>query len=495
MTCDIQVVNPSVLSKIESFFNDSAYREAIENSANYNTRLCIERRLRMPFLDSQTGVAQNHSNLFMSPRQRIPGVSEGQIYTYPSRQWRKRRRQYLTNFLLPRRKEAEPEGELHTISTVENPAATNEDSKDSMGLKDETAKDAWYYDELDIQEMEGFDDPDPDSDIDYEESFSKRKGKKRTTKVVRTSDSPSSKKPKGPGRGRKKNSDGLSDAEKPFVCELCGARYKTRPGLTYHYRHSHKDHDDDESPGSEGTSVATDGGSVSPSARQQPAPPSAQPATTATTLDAAAAAAVFTRCYVAVDRVGWLTCGVGATGGSGGGTRRGRQGSVSTPHAPPSTSSASSSPAVSLQPAEESSSGEGASSCDRRPPELLLPISDDKERAAPSPYCDFCLGDASENKKTGQPEELVSCSDCGRSGHPTCLQFTANMIVSVRKYRWQCIECKCCSICGMSDNDDQLLFCDDCDRGYHMYCLAPPLASPPEGSWSCRLCLVQFHGQ
>lgn len=38
-----------------SFMNDTSYREAIENSANYNTRLCIERRMRMPFLDSQTG--------------------------------------------------------------------------------------------------------------------------------------------------------------------------------------------------------------------------------------------------------------------------------------------------------------------------------------------------------------------------------------------------------------------------------------------------------
>lgn len=28
---------------------------------------------------------------------------------------------------------------------------------------------------------------------------------------------------------------------------------------------------------------------------------------------------------------------------------------------------------------------------------------------------------------------------------------------------------------------DQLLFCDDCDRGYHMYCLNPPLSEPPEG--------------
>lgn len=39
-----------------------------------------------------------------------------------------------------------------------------------------------------------------------------------------------------------------------------------------------------------------------------------------------------------------------------------------------------------------------------------------KARAPPSVYCDFCLGDATENKKSGQPEELVSCADCGRSG-------------------------------------------------------------------------------
>jgi len=116
-----------------------------------------------------------------------------------------------------------------------------------------------------------------------------------------------------------------------------------------------------------------------------------------------------------------------------------------------------------------------------------------KARAQPSPYCDFCLGDATENKKSGQAEELVSCADCGRSGHPTCLQFTPNMIISVKQYRWQCIECKCCSLCGNSDNDEQLLFCDDCDRGYHMYCLKPPLSEPPEGSWSCHLCLVVFH--
>lgn len=34
----------------------------------------------------------------------------------------------------------------------------------------------------------------------------------------------------------------------------------------------------------------------------------------------------------------------------------------------------------------------------------------------PNDYCDFCLGDQDSNRKTGRAEELVSCSDCGRSG-------------------------------------------------------------------------------
>lgn len=96
---------------------------------------------------------------------------------------------------------------------------------------------------------------------------------------------------------------------------------------------------------------------------------------------------------------------------------------------------------------------------------IIRKPNDARSKAPPSPYCDFCLGDARENRKTNVPEDLVSCSDCGRSGHPSCLQFTPNMIISVKRYRWQCIECKYCSICGTSDNDDQLLFCDDCDRG------------------------------
>ncbi len=26
-----------------------------------------------------------------------------------------------------------------------------------------------------------------------------------------------------------------------------------------------------------------------------------------------------------------------------------------------------------------------------------------------------------------------------------------------------------------------------------MYCLKPPLHEPPEGSWSCHLCIIEYH--
>ena len=76
----------------------------MEHAASYNTRLCLERKMRLPFLDQQTGVAQSDCALWMHKWQRMPGKNEGQLYTYPARRWKKKRRQYLmNNFYLTRR--------------------------------------------------------------------------------------------------------------------------------------------------------------------------------------------------------------------------------------------------------------------------------------------------------------------------------------------------------------------------------------------------------
>ncbi|EAW81077.1 D4, zinc and double PHD fingers, family 3, isoform CRA_b [Homo sapiens] len=71
---------------------DQFYKEAIEHCRSYNSRLCAERSVRLPFLDSQTGVAQNNCYIWMEKRHRGPGLAPGQLYTYPARCWRKKRR-------------------------------------------------------------------------------------------------------------------------------------------------------------------------------------------------------------------------------------------------------------------------------------------------------------------------------------------------------------------------------------------------------------------
>ncbi|XP_058805770.1 zinc finger protein ubi-d4 A-like isoform X2 [Phymastichus coffea] len=550
----IQVVNEANLSKIESFFNDSAYREAIENSSTYNSRLCRERRLRMPFLDSQTGVAQNHSALFMSPRERLPGLQHGQIYTYPSKRWRKKRRQYLMNYLHPKRMIARGDYEDGIECVENNGPGINDDSKDSLGLKDEHSKDAWFYDESDMLDIDPYEEPDQDSDFDYEESYSSKRKRRKPRggghHPVRShppaSESPAGKRTKGGGRGRKKINYDASDSDKPFVCDR-----GTRRGR--------------QSTASSSTS--------SPSAAAAPSIPGGGSSSSGGGGGSSGAGGCAQSAALAGAGAGnggdaGSHCAAGV-GPPPAGPPAQHQQPAPAPPPPPQpqapqqqklpaepSCAAPASPTVSALGSNSASLGPGLPSAAAPPPpkdELLLADSllaaaaqagpkppldpqqqqqqqhphqhqhqqpqlqiqqqqppptqhhlgnqhhaggmDGKKNKTvnPSPYCDFCLGDARENKKTGGSEELVSCSDCGRSGHPTCLQFTANMIVSVRKYRWQCIECKCCSICGTSDNDDQLLFCDDCDRGYHMYCLAPPLTSPPEGSWSCRLCIAEFH--
>ena len=32
-----------------------------------------------------------------------------------------------------------------------------------------------------------------------------------------------------------------------------------------------------------------------------------------------------------------------------------------------------------------------------------------------------------------------------------------------------------CRMCGSGDEEDKILLCDSCDRGFHMFCLQPPL--------------------
>ncbi|CAG9863845.1 unnamed protein product [Phyllotreta striolata] len=45
-----------------------------------------------------------------------------------------------------------------------------------------------------------------------------------------------------------------------------------------------------------------------------------------------------------------------------------------------------------------------------------------------------------------------------------------------------------CEVCGLTNQEDRMLLCDNCDAGYHMFCLTPPLDVIPDGAWFCDEC-------
>ncbi|XP_031465884.1 bromodomain adjacent to zinc finger domain protein 2A isoform X2 [Phasianus colchicus] len=46
-----------------------------------------------------------------------------------------------------------------------------------------------------------------------------------------------------------------------------------------------------------------------------------------------------------------------------------------------------------------------------------------------------------------------------------------------------------CLVCRRGDDDENLLLCDGCDRGCHLYCHRPRMAAVPEGDWFCSVCV------
>ena len=74
--------------------------------------------------------------------------------------------------------------------------------------------------------------------------------------------------------------------------------------------------------------------------------------------------------------------------------------------------------------------------------------------------------------------------------HPSCLDYTEELTRKILTTAWQCTNCKTCSVCEEAnpDEDEEMLFCDSCDLGYHMSCHKPPVQNKPIGNWVCFKC-------
>lgn len=483
----------------------------------------------------------------MNQTDRMPGSTHGQLYSYPAKRWKKKRRQYLINDAYLTRSRARevsesreaisasisnhhsssgqssvPTGNSNngasggnsinsslTVSTGSNGptdlnrsdtpmsgesgstsftgssgvtgnsntstsnagvsgsnSANNQGNSNNSSIKAEfnsesndkfysDSKDAWYgdYDDgSDLPDAGELDDPESDYEDEEYSGRSKRKKRKDTPKRKRIE---------------------YTDAEKPYACDLCGARYKTRPGLSYHNSHSHQNESNDKTVGSSAStpdnSRSSVGGqdedSIGYSSRSASNGPSSAQAGNSSVNSSSAGghhsmypgghssqrhSNVSSMSHHSASMNPGLPghhqppAGFPASGHPS--SQIPSHSATSSHHSAPTNSSSSSHSHTNQRSSANGNTDEPPGFGGIRPPGK-------GSVASPTGYCDFCLGGSDENKKTNSAEGLISCSDCGRSGHPSCLQFTPNMLESVKKYRWQCIECKSCGLCGTSDND------------------------------------------
>ncbi|XP_066584181.1 fap1 adhesin isoform X3 [Prorops nasuta] len=100
--------------------------------------------------------------------------------------------------------------------------------------------------------------------------------------------------------------------------------------------------------------------------------------------------------------------------------------------------------------------------------------------------CKMCLKTLN---KHGKHEILIQCGTCNGNVHPSCIDLTLDMVSHIQSYAWQCTDCKTCAQCHDPADEANMLFCDMCDRGYHIYCVGLRRV-PNVDKWHCQECAV-----
>ena len=94
---------------------------------------------------------------------------------------------------------------------------------------------------------------------------------------------------------------------------------------------------------------------------------------------------------------------------------------------------------------------------------------------------------SSAMKSTLLDSKPAECTVCHLRAHPKCIYPHLNA-VRLHQTKWECSNCKACQVCHSSvPNDPDLLLCESCDCGVHLYCLKPKLNRVPD-KWLCQEC-------
>jgi zinc finger protein ubi-d4 len=233
----------------------------MESMIKFNKQLSSERKSRIPFLDQTTGIAQSNTNgmLWHDRSQRTYSNKTGQVFRYTAKNWFKNKRSLFDSSSLSL---LSASSSSSSSSVILNTDLNNNNINNSSQILNETsnssnisisnqqqqqlvfvnipqtvinkpieqqqqqtinvhntlitATDDWHEDNYD-----NFQNDENDSDYDEDDYKPKRTANKKHAKHA------------------KKAKTELGLDEKPYTCERCGAKYKTKPGLNYHVQKAH----------------------------------------------------------------------------------------------------------------------------------------------------------------------------------------------------------------------------------------------------------------
>ncbi|KAI6189660.1 PHD finger protein 10 [Aphelenchoides bicaudatus] len=97
----------------------------------------------------------------------------------------------------------------------------------------------------------------------------------------------------------------------------------------------------------------------------------------------------------------------------------------------------------------------------------------------------LCTSCRSSEEGDSLVDRLLKCYQCNSFIHARCAELSVEVTRVVLNYNWACTECKICTICKKAHEEESMMFCDSCDRGYHTFCVG--LREPPQGTWQCSI--------
>uniref|UniRef100_A0A7N0T312 Uncharacterized protein n=1 Tax=Kalanchoe fedtschenkoi TaxID=63787 RepID=A0A7N0T312_KALFE len=97
--------------------------------------------------------------------------------------------------------------------------------------------------------------------------------------------------------------------------------------------------------------------------------------------------------------------------------------------------------------------------------------------------CRMCF--QGENEGSERSRKMLSCKDCGKKYHRSCIKNWGKRRDLFHWNSWTCPSCRICEVCHRTGDPNKFMFCKRCDSAYHCYCQQPPHKTVGTGPYLC----------